>query len=62
MDHRQPRTRNVVSKKPSAKRDDPAQAERFIKAAKEAGADESVTGADRAFRNVAKPSKAKLRD
>jgi hypothetical protein len=40
-----------------AKPDDPEQSKRFIEAAKEAGADESEAGADRAFKKVAKPEK-----
>jgi hypothetical protein len=62
MVSRQPRESKAVSKKSATKRDDPAQSERFIKAARDAGADESKAGADRAFQKVAKPSKAKARN
>jgi hypothetical protein len=38
--------------------DDPAQSKRFLEAAREAGADETEEGADRAFRAaVSKPAK-----
>jgi hypothetical protein len=37
--------------------DDPEQSKRFTKAAKEAGADETEAGADKAFKKVAKPPK-----
>jgi hypothetical protein len=39
------------------KPDDPAQSERFIDAAREAKADESKEGADRAFKKAASKSK-----
>jgi hypothetical protein len=39
--------------------DDPEQSKRFLEAAKEAGADETAKGADRAFKAVVKPRKAK---
>jgi hypothetical protein len=46
-----------MSKKERPK-DDPEQSKRFIDAAKEAGADETEAGADRAFKKiVSKPSK-----
>jgi hypothetical protein len=35
--------------------DDPEQSKRFIEAAKEAGADETEKGADKAFNRVAQP-------
>jgi hypothetical protein len=35
------------------KQDDPAQYKRFLEAAREAGADETEKGADKAFRKVA---------
>lgn len=44
-----------MDKKP--KPDDPVQSKRFIDAAREAEADESEKGADRAFKKVAKPKK-----
>jgi hypothetical protein len=44
--------------KPDRKPDDADQSKRFIDSAKEAGADESEAGADRAFKKVtSKPSK-----
>jgi hypothetical protein len=45
--------------KEKPKPDDPEQSKRFIDAAREADADESEQGADRAFRKVAKPKPAK---
>jgi hypothetical protein len=42
-----------MSKKPERKPDDDAQSKRFIDAAKEAEADETEAGADRAFKKVA---------
>jgi hypothetical protein len=52
--------RNMASKS-DPKPDDEKQSERFIKAAKEAGADETERGADKAFRKVALPkSRSKL--
>ena len=39
--------------------DDPAQSKRFIEAAREAEADETEKGADKAFKKVASPSKAR---
>ncbi len=38
--------------KPDRKSDNPEQSKRFIEAAKEAGADESKEGADKAFKRV----------
>jgi len=38
--------------KPKPKQDDPEQSERFIKAAKDAEADETKEGAERAFQKV----------
>jgi hypothetical protein len=46
-----------MPKKPELKPDDPEQYKRFLEAAKEAGADESEKGADRAFRKVVRPTK-----
>lgn len=46
-----------MTPKPDPKPDDEKQSERFIKAAKEAGADETEKGADRAFTKVVKPKK-----
>jgi hypothetical protein len=41
-----------MTRKPEPKPDDPEQYKRFIEAAREAGADETEEGADRAFKNV----------
>lgn len=43
-------------RKPAPKPDDPAQYKRFVEAAREAGADETEKGADRAFAKVARKS------
>jgi hypothetical protein len=43
-----------MGRKPKPKPDDPEQSKRFIEAAREAEADESDEGADRAFRKIAK--------
>jgi len=43
-----------MSKKPERKPDDPDQSKRFLEAAKEAGADETETGAEKAFNRVAR--------
>ena len=43
-----------MSEKPKRKPNDPAQYKRFLEAAREAKADETEDGADRAFRRVAK--------
>lgn len=48
-----------MPKKPERKPDDPEQSKRFLEAAKEAEADETEKGADKAFRTVAKPPKSK---
>lgn len=45
-----------MAKKPKA--DDEAQSKRFIDAAREAEADETKEGADRAFKKVVTPSNA----
>jgi hypothetical protein len=45
--------------KPKIKPDDPAQSKRFVEAARQAKADETREGADRAFRKIAKPPKPK---
>ena len=54
-------SRNPESRK--VKPDDPAQSKRFLEAAREAEADETKEGADRAFKKVVakakKPSKSK---
>lgn len=42
---------------PKASQDDPDQYKRFLEAAKEAEADETAKGADRAFKAVVKPRK-----
>jgi len=44
--------------KPDRKPDDPAQSKRFIDAAREAEADETEEGADRAFKRAVSPKKA----
>jgi hypothetical protein len=41
------------------KPDDPAQYKRFLEAARDAGADETEEGADRAFKKVASSKKKK---
>lgn len=46
-----------MDKKPKPRQDDPEQYKRFLEAAKEAEADETAKGADRAFRTVVKPRK-----
>jgi hypothetical protein len=48
-----------MERKPVPKPDDPEQSKRFIEAAKEAGADETSAGADRAFKKAAKERSAK---
>lgn len=48
-----------MAEKPKPKPDDPAQYKRFIEAAREAEADETKEGADRAFKKVARPKKSK---
>jgi len=45
-----------MSQKPKPKPDDPQQSKRFIDAAREAEADETEAGADRAFKRVTKKS------
>ena len=46
-----------MKSKPKAKQDDPEQYKRFLEAAKEAGADETEEGADKAFKKVVQPKK-----
>jgi hypothetical protein len=46
-----------MSKKPAVRPDDPEQSKRFLEAAREAGADETAKGADRAFKAVVKTRK-----
>jgi hypothetical protein len=41
-----------MERKRPSKPDDPGQSKRFIEAAREAGADETEKGADRAFKRV----------
>jgi len=48
-----------MDKEPKQKPDDPEQYKRFVEAAKEAGADETPKGADKAFKSVVKPRKPK---
>ena len=45
--------------KPKPKPDDPAQSKRFIEAARDAQADETQEGADRAFKKAVRPPKPK---
>ena len=45
--------------RPKRKPDDPKQYKRFLEAAKEAQADETEEGADRAFKTVVSPKKGK---
>lgn len=45
--------------KPEAKLDNPEQSKRFINAAREAGADETEEGADKAFKKVVSQGKKK---
>lgn len=47
-----------MARKPTPKPDDPEQYKRFLEAAKEAQADKTEAGADRAFKTVAKPIRA----
>jgi hypothetical protein len=51
----------MMPEKPKPKPDDPAQSKRFIEAAREAEADETREGADRAFKLVAQAKKSKQR-
>ena len=44
-----------MPKQKTPMQDDPEQSKRFIDAAREAEADETEAGADRAFKKVAKP-------
>jgi hypothetical protein len=48
-----------MSRKPAPKPDDPKQYKRFLEAARDAKADETEEGADRAFKKIAavKPNK-----
>jgi len=53
-----------MPQKPDPKPDDPAQSKRFIDAAREAEADETEEGADKAFKKVVKgrpPSNGSLK-
>ena len=50
-----------MSKKPAHKLDDPAQYKRFLEAAREAEADETEEGADKAFKKVVSPKDSKQR-
>jgi len=49
-----------MPRKPAPKPDDPAQYKRFLEAAREAGADETEEGADRAFKKVTTPKPHKV--
>lgn len=51
----------MTDPKRDKKPDDPKQYERFLEAAREAKADETEEGADRAFKKVAPPKKSKQR-
>jgi hypothetical protein len=51
----------AVSEKATAKRDDPEQSNRFIEAARKAGADETEEGANRAFKKIARTPRRKDR-
>ncbi len=57
MVRKQPSGAKTVSGKPTSKSDDPAQSKRFIDAAREAEADETEEGADRAFRAATQPGR-----
>jgi hypothetical protein len=46
-----------MADKPKPKPDDPAQYKRFLEAAREAEADETEKGADKAFKKIASPKK-----
>jgi hypothetical protein len=46
-----------MGRKPEPKPDDAAQSKRFIDAAREAEADETEEGADRAFKKIVQPRK-----
>lgn len=48
-----------MSKKLAPKPDDPAQYKRFVEAAREAQADETEEGADKAFKKVSPTKKSK---
>jgi hypothetical protein len=48
-----------MGRKPKPKPDDPAQSKRFIEAAREAEADETEEGAERAFKKIISVSKEK---
>jgi hypothetical protein len=58
MVHKQRNEGTAVSEKPSAKRDDPKQSERFLEAAREHQAATTEEEARRVFRKVAAPRKA----
>jgi hypothetical protein len=49
-----------MADKPERKPDDPAQYKRFLEAARDAEADETQEGADRAFKKVALQKKKKI--
>jgi hypothetical protein len=50
---------DVMERKPKPNpQDDPEQSKRFIEGAREAGADETDKGAERAFKAVVKPRKS----
>lgn len=49
------------TKRPKAQPDDPEQSKRFLEAAREAGADETEKGAEKAFKAVVKPREPKAK-
>jgi hypothetical protein len=59
MASRQPTQGKGMRRKPAAPHDDPEQSKRFLEAAKAAEADETEKGAEKAFKSVVKPRKAK---
>jgi hypothetical protein len=59
MASRKPTRAIGMTSKPTASPDDPEQYKRFLEVAKDAEADETPKGADKAFKAVVKPRKAK---
>jgi hypothetical protein len=51
----------MTDRKDKPKPDDPAQYKRFLEAAREAEADETEEGADKAFKKVVSPKDSKQR-
>lgn len=56
------KSKPAIVRHPDKPPDDPEQSERFIKAAKAAGADETEKGADKAFRRAVSHGKRPKRD